>query len=264
MLKIVRALRNYLRVSFLAGMFIALPVAFTIVCMVWVWGLINTPLKKIFNVAVSQETMPWSEIGEAIEQSDFSRLFIPLISAGLVLLAVLVLGMITRSIIGRIALSGVESAVAHMPVIGLLYTSFKQFGEAFVTADGEHKFKRVVAVQFPYKGCWSIGFVTGKAITFLPQLADEAREAKSELLSVVVPSTPFPTTSFMVVVPENETITLDIPVKAALKLVISGGVISPGDSHRGKPESDLERILRESSNLKRQTAINSRTPKPEV
>ncbi|MFH0938347.1 MAG: DUF502 domain-containing protein [Planctomycetota bacterium] len=253
MIKAIKKLRAYLRVCFLAGIFLALPVMFTVVCLVWIWSKINTPLKEIFNVAATQEQMPWSDIGEAIKESDYNRLFIPLISAALVLLTVLLLGMLTRSIIGRIVLNSVENVVARMPVIGLLYTSFKQFREAFVTTDGESKFKRVVAVQFPYKNCWSIGFVTGNAVTLLPQLAEASREAKSELLSVVVPSTPFPTTSFMVMVPEIETITLNIEVKDALKLIISGGAISPvghEDKPEGKPEGKLTRIIRESNNQK--------------
>ena len=250
----IKAIRAYLRICFLAGIFVALPVMFTVVCLVWIWSKINTPLKVIFNVAATQEKMPWSDIGEAIENSDYSLLFVPLISAALVLLAVLLLGMLTRSIIGRVILNSAESAISHMPIIGVIYTSFKQFGEAFVTTEGESKFKRVVAVQFPYKNCWSIGFVTGNADTFLPQLAATSLETNSKLLSVVVPSTPFPTTSFLVMVPESETITLNISSKDALKLIISGGAINPisADSGAGgKLEGNLTRIIRESTKLKK-------------
>lgn len=262
--KLLRTLRNYLRVSFFAGMFIAVPFGVTVAVMVWLWGKVNTPLMKIFSVAVTAEDAPWYEFGVAIENSDYHRFLVPLVSASLVLAAVLILGMLTRSIIGRMMLAGFEGAVARMPVVGVLYTSFRQFSEAFSTVDGESKFQRVVAVQFPYKGSWSIGFVTGKAALFMPPLPQPAGTPRSELLSVIIPSTPFPTTSFMIVVPENETVKLDMPVKQALKLVISGGIISPGESRRTQPESELDRIVRESAKLNLKAPVGSENAKPEI
>ncbi len=257
--KAVKYIRDFLRANFFAGMFIAVPFAFTVSLLVFLWGKINKPLAQIFDVVITEE-MPWSEIGAAIGESSYGRLLVPLVSALLVLLAVLILGILTRSIIGRMVLAGFEGALGRMPVVGMIYTSFKQFGEAFITGDGESKFQRVVAVQFPYKGCWAVGFVTGKADAFLPTLPGQPEgAAKIEMISVVIPSTPFPTTSFMVVVPESETITLDMPVKDALKLVISGGVINPGESNRLKKEGSMTRIIRETDS--KLTRANSGTAK---
>lgn len=239
--RLFRYIRGFIRANFIAGMFIAVPFAITIAFLLWLWSIIEEPLARFFKIASLPKGLPWSRLFTAITNSKYDDLFIPLVSLFILLLAVLVLGIITRSIIGRLALAGVENAVSRMPLVGMIYNSLKQMGEAFVTAEGASKFQRVVAVQFPYKGSWAIGFVTGKAASILPKLpplSEGAAQTKVEYLSVLVPSTPFPTTSFMLIVPEHETIQLDMPVRDALKVVISGGVISPGDSHR-RPKEQL-------------------------
>ena len=151
----------------------------------------------------------------------------------------LFLGIITRSIFGRIALRGVEKVVSHVPIVGMLYMSLKHLGEALITPEGHSKFERAVAVQFPYKGCWAVGFVTGRALDFLPDMEAVAAGPKRELLTVFVPTTPLPTNGFMLVVPAEETMPLEMSVQDALKLVISGGIINPGESQRVPAESEV-------------------------
>src|SRR4051812_40233784 len=102
---IFRSIRDFLRSNFIAGMFIAVPFAITVVFLVWVWGKIDIPLRQIFDVAVTPDGMPWTDAGSAIEHSEYRRLLIPGISASLVLVCVLLLGILTRSIIGRMALN---------------------------------------------------------------------------------------------------------------------------------------------------------------
>jgi len=230
----------------MAGMFIAVPFAITIYFFMLLWSRIADPLDRFFKIASLPKGMPWSRLFEAIADSKYDDIYIPLVSLFILLVAVLILGLIARSIFGRMALAGIENAVGRMPIVGMIYVSLKQMGEAFVTSEGTSKFKRVVAVQFPYKGSWAIGFVTGKAANIIPRLpvSEGVSPVKPEYLSVLVPSTPFPTTSFMLIVPENETITLDIPVKEALKLVISGGAINPGDSHGRLQKVALDELIR--------------------
>jgi len=237
-------LAGFFRVNFIAGLFIAVPFAITVVFLMWLWAKIQGPLTRTFEIAEGPEDTPWNDIFIAIQSSHYDKLFVPLIGLGLILAAVLLLGIITRSIIGRIALLGVESVVSRVPVVGMLYMALKQLGEAFITREGHSKFERAVAVQFPYKGSWAIGFVTGRGGTFMPQLAPEGESPKRQLLTIFVPTTPLPTNGFMLVVPEDETIKLDMSVQDALKVVVSGGIISPGDSHRGRPESEVTKIVK--------------------
>lgn len=240
---IFRSIRDFLRSNFIAGMFIAVPFAITVVFLVWVWKSINKPLAQIFEVTFNED-FPLSQVGAAISNSDYGQLLVPLVSAALVLLCVLILGILTRSIIGRMALNGVEGVVARLPVIGMLYMSLKQLGEAFVTTDGKSKFQRAVAVEFPHKGCWAIGFVTGEAASFMPKSAIVSTESPpSKLLTVFVPTTPLPTAGFLIVVPEKDTLTLQMSVQDALKLVVSGGMLGPGESNRVKAETGITRIM---------------------
>lgn len=244
----VRRIASFLRANFFAGLFIAVPFAVTIVFLVWLWSKLQEPLKKfcerVFAIASGPEDTPWASIFEAIESSNYHKLWVPLISLAIILAAVLLLGIITRSIMGRMALLGVEGVVSRVPIVGMLYMALKQLGEAFISPEGHSKFQSAVAVQFPYKGCWAIGFVTGKAAGLLPESVPPAGGARSELLTVFVPTTPLPTNGFMVIVPEAETVKLQMSVQDALKLVISGGIINPGDSHRVRQESEVTKIVR--------------------
>jgi uncharacterized membrane protein len=239
---VFRSVRDFLRSNFIAGMFIAVPFAITVVFLVWVWGKVDVPLRQIFDVALTPDGMPWQGAGSAIDNSEYRRLLIPAISASLVLLCVLILGILTRSIIGRMFLGGLEGLVGRLPVIGMLYMSLKQLGEAFVTTDGKSKFQRAVAVQFPHKDCWAIGFVTGEGATFMPKSAN-SEMAPKKMLTVFVPTTPLPTAGFLMAVAEKDTIPLEMSVQDALKMVVSGGILNPGESTRVKPETGITRIM---------------------
>jgi uncharacterized membrane protein len=239
-----RGFRSFIRANFLAGVFVAVPFAITVGFLVWLWGRLQAPLERFFNLTMNTtEKAPWTGIVEAIERSDAGPLLIPVISLIILVMLVLLLGIIARSIIGRIAISAVEGMVGRLPLIGMLYKSLKQLSEAVMGSDGESKFQRAVAVQFPYKGVWAIGFVTGRGGAFIPKHALLPNAGSDDLLTVFIPTTPLPTAGFMVVVPENETIELDIPVQDALKLVVSGGMLDSKDSGRTRQQSKLTQVI---------------------
>lgn len=242
------AIRNFLRANLLAGLFIALPFAITIGALVWLWFQLNTPLKEIFKFAKSQPNTPWYRFLTAINDSASSQYFVPLVSMALIFITVLFLGIVARSIIGRVVLSGVEAVVGHLPIIGVLYNSLKQLGEAISPDPATNKLKRAVAVQFPYKGCWTIGFVTGKASAIVPKLPHQ--DGVKERLTVIVLTTPMPTQGFLLMIPEEETVPLDMPVQDAIKLVISGGIINPGESQRKVKPAPLTQIMTSAVNVK--------------
>jgi uncharacterized membrane protein len=242
--RIYRSVVGFLRSNLVAGLFVAIPFFITIAFLAWIWSKINGPLTELFTtVSATQGKMPWSSILSAINDSKYDELVIPVISLFVIFVGIIILGIIARSIIGRIVLSGVESVVGHLPVVGMLYMSLKQFGEAFVGPDGATKLKRAVAVQFPYKGCWTIGFVTGKASAIMTKPPPGENGGKSERLTIIVLTTPMPTQGFLLMVPEEETIPLDMPVQDAVKLVISGGIINPGESQRQRKHAEITQIM---------------------
>jgi uncharacterized membrane protein len=110
-----------------------------------------------------------------------------------------------------------EKGILKIPVAKDIYTTIKEASTLFLM-DKESEFKNVVLVEFPRKGMYSIGFTTASIV-------DEIQEkTKEKAINVYVPTTPIPTSGYLVLVPENEVIPLDLSVEEALKLIVSGGL----------------------------------------
>ncbi len=221
------SVRNFLRSNFITGLLVAVPFALTIACLAWFWQKIDEPLHNVFELTESKNA-PWSELFKAVKASEYKAMFVPLLGFALIVTGVTLLGVFMRSVVGRRILRSIEIGVGRLPVIGVLYGSIKQLGDAFIGQDGQSKFQRAVAVQFPYPGVWAIGFVTGPSDNVLRHVAKEKNLLNAEpRITVFVPTSPLPTQGFMLVVPASETMDLDMSVQDALKLVVSGGMLAP-------------------------------------
>lgn len=122
--------------------------------------------------------------------------------------------------IGNRLLRFVESWLVHVPLLGRIYPGAKQVSEFFFS-ERAVEFRRVVAVEYPRRGLWSIGFITGRSFRALSEKTEQ------ELINVFVPSSPTPFTGYIVSVPRREVIDLPISVDEAFQYAISGGVIMP-------------------------------------
>lgn len=144
---------------------------------------------------------------------------------GLGLLTVLVLtiivGYLTTYVFGKRLVHLGERLLYKLPLVNTIYSSVKQVNEILFLQKETGAFRRVCAVEYPRKGIYSIGFVTGLGV---PQIK---KKYKREFLNVFVPTTPSPATGFMVVVPSREVIMLDMSLEEAAKLIVSGGVLNP-------------------------------------
>lgn len=138
----------------------------------------------------------------------------------LCLLFVVLVGIVFGGIVGRRVWTGIESSMMRFPVIRFFYPHIKQVTD-FMFSERKLRFNQVVAVQYPRKGIYSVGFVTGSA------LEEIDRAHQGECLSVFVPNTPTPVTGFVIFVPREEVIFLSLSIDDAFKLIISGGVIKP-------------------------------------
>lgn len=122
--------------------------------------------------------------------------------------------------LGRWFFRGFDSAILRIPIVNKVYGSVKQVTD-FAFNEREIEFNNVVAVQYPSKGIWSIGFVTGESLR-------EISEATGEpMLSVLMPTSPMPMTGFTVTVKRSDTIDLDMTVDEAIQFVVSCGVVVP-------------------------------------
>ena len=136
------------------------------------------------------------------------------------LLFILVIGLMARNIAGRWLLDLGERTLQAIPLAGSVYKTLKQLLETLLR-DSSEKFRRVVLVEYPRQGVWSLGFVTGV-------LSGEFQSHFSgPMLGVFIPTTPNPTTGWYAVVPEDAVINLSMSIEDAFKVVISGGIVSP-------------------------------------
>ncbi|MEM8778546.1 MAG: DUF502 domain-containing protein [Cyanobacteria bacterium P01_G01_bin.49] len=138
------------------------------------------------------------------------------------LLCILIMGLMARNIAGRWLLDVGERILQSIPLAGAVYKTLQQILETLFK-DSKSKFRRVVMVEYPRRGVWSLGFVTGTLSPFLQAHLDES------MLSVFIPTTPNPTSGWYAIIPKNDVINLPISIEDAFKVLISGGIVSPNN-----------------------------------
>jgi uncharacterized membrane protein len=152
--------------------------------------------------------------------AEHTKFYIP--GLGIVVLAglLLLVGMLATNIFGRKLVEAWESLLKRVPVVKTVYQVLKAVVDTFSIHNRE-QFSRVVLVEFPRKGQYSIAFVTGITKGEIQQITPE------RLINVYVPTTPNPTSGYFLFVPENEIIPLSMSVEDGMKMIISGGMYTP-------------------------------------
>jgi uncharacterized membrane protein len=187
----------------LAGLLTLAPVAITVYALIWLFHLID----GVFAPLVTQ-----------LEQF----FGVPLVGLGLVmtLLAVLLLGWLSTNVVGRRLLFFLEQIIHRIPVAKSIYSGTKGILET-VSRDQTEAFKRVVLIEYPKARVHAIAFVTGSARW------GHIHDNLEDFVLVFVPTTPNPTSGFLLMVPREETVNLPITVEEGIRLVISGGILLP-------------------------------------
>lgn len=141
---------------------------------------------------------------------------------GIIVMLVLLtfIGWFAAGFVGRSLMRMGERVLDAMPVVRSIYSALKQLFET-VLAESSRSFREVVMIEWPRRGVWVVGFVTG------PTKGEIATRFDGEFVNVFVPTTPNPTSGFLVFVPARDIIRLDMPVEDGVKLVISGGIVVP-------------------------------------
>ena len=193
MKKLLSHLKNYL----LAGIVVVVPLAITIIV-----------LKTLF-LYLDEIARPYLEPWLGFWPVGMGLLITVLI--------ILLIGLLTNNIVVKRMVGFGETILLKIPVAKLIYSAVKQLMETFSASDKQY-FQRVVAVEYPSKDIWSIGFVNGE--TILPGGIDKK-------LNILILTSINPASGFFIMVPESKTIPLDISVEEGMKWVISGGIIKP-------------------------------------
>jgi uncharacterized membrane protein len=204
-----RKVRNYL----IGGLLIWVPIMVT----VWVVRFLSGILDQ------SLLLLPPSWRPEAVVGT-----YVPGVGIALSLLLLFLTGVLVKNLFGRQLVSTAESLVRRIPVVGSVYGGAKTFSETVLTDQGG-SFKQVVMVEFPRKGVFSIGFITAH------ELEEVQAKTEQDVTCVFVPTTPNPTTGFIVLVPKDEVVMLDMTVDEAFKMLLTLGVVVP--KWKGKPEN---------------------------
>jgi len=151
--------------------------------------------------------------------------YIPGMGAVLTLLVVFLTGLATTNIIGQRLVVFWEGVLWRIPVVKSIYYGVKQVSDTLFSSQGE-AFRKALLVQYPRQGSWTIAFMTGSPG------GDVVNHLKGEYVSVYVPTTPNPTSGFFLMMPRSDVIELDMSVDAALKYIISMGVVAPGNGKK--------------------------------
>jgi uncharacterized membrane protein len=196
---------------------LVLPLLITVWLLRVLFNVINTNVTPLVRQVLIWAGIPNLELW-------FARLGIPIIGLLMTALFVYLLGLLGGNLGGRRLVTAGESYILRIPIVKGIYGSARQLLDAFNISDRRH-FSRVVVVQYPRAGLWTVGFVTRE----IGHNLAAATEAPVRLVPVFLPTTPNPTSGWMVLVPEAELIELDLGIEDGLKLVVSGGIVSPDD-----------------------------------
>ena len=147
------------------------------------------------------------------------------------LLFTVFVGWIAKGLIGRSMINYAENLVLRMPVVRSIYSGVKQIAET-VFAQSDRSFEEACLIEYPRKGIWAIGFVS---TTAKGEINRRGGDEEEQLLSVFVPTTPNPTSGFLLFFPEKDVIKLDMSVEDAAKLVISAGLVYPNGKDPTQP-----------------------------
>ena len=194
-----------LRSWFLTGLLVTAPVLLT-VYITW------TAVQLIDNQVAS--LLPW------VSQHSFTSL--PGVGLIIGVMMITLIGAVAAGFLGRWIIRLGESILNRMPVVRSIYGAIKQILETVISTQSD-AFREVILVEYPRRGLWVIGFVTGST------KEEVARRISGNMVNVFVPTTPNPTSGFLLFCPRKDLIFMDMSVEDAVKLVVSGGIVTPPD-----------------------------------
>jgi len=221
-----------LRASFLTGIVVIAPVGLTI-WLIWtvigwvdgfVWPLVPTVWQpdSIVNYFVGNPRFVTDDAGLRAPNADWIHVNVRGVGVIVFLLFTIFIGWVAKGFIGRSLIRYAESLVERTPVVRSIYSGIKQISET-VFAQSERSFEKACLIEYPRKGIWAIGFIS----TVAKGEVSERTTNTGTLLSIFVPTTPNPTSGFLLFFPAEDVIELDMTVEDAAKLVISAGLVYP-------------------------------------
>ncbi|MDP3981804.1 MAG: DUF502 domain-containing protein [Chlamydiota bacterium] len=205
---------SFLKRHFISGLAILFPVFVTLYIIIFVFQLSN----KL--------------VGQSINQYLLQHLGFTIPGLGLIALlgVIVVIGFVANHFVGKKLFPWIEHLLSKTPFVEKIYTPSKQLSDFLFVKSAKQQFKKVVRVEYPQVGSYSIGFITSEQMS-------RFGEPTEDLICVFIPLVPVPMSGFLLIVPRQKIKELDISVDESIKFIVSGGVISPAEKGMHKHQS---------------------------
>ncbi|MGB0631464.1 MAG: DUF502 domain-containing protein [Alphaproteobacteria bacterium] len=205
--------RSHIRGYFLAGVLVTAPIGITFYISWLLIRWVDSKITPLIPAAYNPETyLPFA---------------VPGLGLIIVFIALTIIGWSTAGLLGRLWMRISEKVLAKMPVIRSVYAAVKQIIETILKQQS-NAFREVVLFEYPRRGSWAIGFITGQTQGEVQNLTTD------DVVNVFLPTTPNPTSGYLLFIPRKELVILDMTVEEGIKMVVSGGIVTPPD--RRPPE----------------------------
>ena len=196
-----RSIFAKIRNNFIAGVVVLIPIGITIYL-------------TLFIISISSKILP-----KEINPNHYLPYDIPGVEIIITLILITLIGWLSLSFIGKRMLSVLNSILKRIPILRTIYSALGQMTETFTKTDNK---KNVVLVEYPRKGSWAVGFATRE------NSGEISNKLKKNLINVFVPTTPNPTSGFLLMYPKEDVIYLDLTFEEASKFIVSAGTSNPG------------------------------------
>ncbi|MGD0551097.1 MAG: DUF502 domain-containing protein [Sedimentisphaerales bacterium] len=219
---------------FLRGLGVLLPTVLTIWLILWGFNFINDKISvHIKHLIIFVITLAGGS--ETILANFWISWFLSIAGFLIALGIVYIAGIVLASVLGRSIWQYVERLMANIPLLKQIYPYIKQMTDFFFKQEETKKiFSRVVAVEYPRKGIWSVGYVTGSGIKKIVEGQNR------EFVTVLIPTAPTPFGGFLIIVPKEEVVDLNMSIEEALRFILSAGVIVPGEQNAAQSPAGSE------------------------
>jgi uncharacterized membrane protein len=217
-----------IRAYFFAGVLVTAPIVITFYIAWLIIGWIDSKVTPLIPPSYNPETyLPFS---------------IPGLGLVIVFILLTVIGATAAGALGRLWVSITEQLLAKMPVIRSVYSATKQIFET-VLQQQSNAFRQVVLFEYPRRGAWALGFITGQT------MGEVQEQTEDEVVNVFLPTTPNPTSGYLLFLPKHELVMLSMTVEEGIKMVVSGGIVTPED-HRTPQQKAVKRVAPADGNTK--------------
>lgn len=226
------------RSYFVRGLAVLLPTIVTIWVFAWGYNFIQENISIYINMALVRLTMivkgiDWNnEEARKVFENFWVHGWGSIAGFIIAVAGVCIVGIALASVVGKAAWKMIEKFIMNTPLLKQVYPYIKQVTDFLFTQEEQKKlFSGVVAVEYPRKGLWTMGFVTGSGIKHLNETVGD------DIITIFMPASPTPFTGYIALVPRKDVIELNIAIDDALRFLVSGGVIAPIDKPSLKAEN---------------------------